>query len=153
MNSFVLFCYSVILSFYLNGKMYDKAKLLEILLDPDCRTIKDCGKPYPPSAEIYRLISEKMKQSNSYITPKHIYVLINENRNGYKDKILETFNIKVSDEVSYNTSACSMKSVKNDSINTLSKEFDLIILAEQWKTIMPLRKLYGKRYKYVLQSD
>lgn len=81
--------------------MYDNTKLLEILLDPD-RTIKDCGRPYPP-AEIYRLISEKMKESNSYITLKHIYVLINGNRNGYKDKILETFNIKASDKEISNT--------------------------------------------------
>jgi len=90
-----------------------------------------------------------MKQSSSYITPKHIYVLINENRDGYKDKILEAFNIKVNDEkISYNTSFCSIETVKN----ALSKEFDIIISAEQWKTIMPLRKIYGKRYRYVLQS-
>lgn len=129
--------------------MYDKTKLLEILLDTDFRTIKNCGRPYPPSAEIYRIISEKMKQFNSCITPKHVYVLINENRNGFKDKILEAFNIKVNDgEVSHNISSCSIETVKNDSINTLSKEFDLIISAEQWKTIMPIRKLYGRRYKY-----
>lgn len=53
--------------------MYDKTKLLEILLDKDYRTIMDCGRPYPPSAEIYCIISEKMKQLNSHITPKHLY--------------------------------------------------------------------------------
>lgn len=96
-----------------------------------------------------------MKQLNSHITPKHIYILINENKNSFKDKILEAFNIKVNDEeVSHNISSCSIETVKNDSINKLSvKEFDLIISTEQWKTIMPVRKLYGRRYKYVLQSS
>lgn len=94
-----------------------------------------------------------MKQSNSFITPKHVYVLINENRNGYKNNILKAFNIKVDDRnVSYNTSSCSIETVKNDSINAHKKKFDLIISTEQWKTIMPLWKLYGKRYKCVLQG-
>lgn len=133
--------------------MYDKTKLLEILLNTDCRTIQNCGRPYPPSAEVYRMISKKMMEFNSRITPKHIYVLINENRNGFKDKILEAFNIKINDaDVFHNTSTCSIETIKNDSVNTFSKEFDLIISAEQWKIIMPVQKLYGRRYKYVLQN-
>lgn len=31
-------------------------------------------------------------------------------------------------------------------------KFDLIISSEQWKTIIPIRKLYGRRYRYVLQK-
>lgn len=119
--------------------MYDKTKLLEILLDTDYRTIKDCGRSYPSSAEIYCIISEKMEKLNFNITPKHIYVLINENRNSFKDKILEAFKIKINDEeVSHNISS-SIETAKDDSINRLSvKEFDLIISAEQWKSIMPV---------------
>jgi len=64
---------------------------------------------------------------------------------------LEAFNIKVA-EVSYNASSCSVETIKNDSINSVSKKFDIIISSEQWKSIMPVRKLYGRRFKYVLQS-
>lgn len=39
--------------------MYDKIKLLEILLHPDFRTIDDSGKLFAPSIEIYRVIAEK----------------------------------------------------------------------------------------------
>lgn len=136
----------------LSFKMYDKEKLLEILLRSDLRTIQDNGKPYPPSATIYRIISEKLKELDMNLTPKHIYVIINENRNGFRDKIVKTFNIELNNrDTSYNMSSSSEVS-RNTSINAVSKEFDIIISGEQWKIIMPVRKLYGRRYKYVLQS-
>lgn len=81
-----------------------------------------------------------MKQFNCNISPKHIYVIINENRNRYKDKILKAFNIKVDAEVSFNISSCSVETLKNDSINSVSMEFDIIISSEQWKNIMPVRE-------------
>jgi len=139
------------LHFYIDARMYDKIKLLEILLHSDFRTIDDNGKLFAPSSEIYRVIADKMKQFNCNISPKHIYVIINENRSRYRDKILEAFNIKVA-EVSYNASSCSVETIKNDSINSVSKKFDIIISSEQWKSIMPVRKLYGRRFKFVLQS-
>jgi len=43
--------------------------------------------------EIYRVIAEKIKQLIYNISK--IYVIINKNRSGYKDKILKTFDIKV----------------------------------------------------------
>lgn len=87
------------------------------------------------------------------ITPKHIYVLINENRNGFKDQILKAFNIDVENiETSYSVLSSSIETITNNSINTVSKEFDLIISSEQWRTIVPIKRLYGRRYKYVLQS-
>lgn len=133
--------------------MYDKLKLLEILLDSNFRTLDDNGKVYPPSNEIFRTISKTMLESNHNITPKNIYVIINENRNGYRDKIMKAFNINVQNiDSSYNILSSSTDTVENNFINTLSKEFDIIISAEQWKTIMPVRKLYGRRYKHVLQS-
>lgn len=131
--------------------MYDKIKLLEILLQRDFCTIDDSGKPFPPSYEIYSIIAEEMKKFNCTVTPKHIYVIINQNRGGYKDKILKAFDIKI-DDVSYNISSCSIETRKNDSIISVSKEFDIILSSEQWKGIIPIRKLYGRRFKYVLQS-
>jgi len=133
--------------------MYDKKKLLEVLLRPDFRTIDDSGKPFPPSTKIYRIIADKMKEFNCNISPKHIYVIINENRNGYKNKILTAFSINVDDaKVSNNISSCSVETAKSNSNNSVSKEFDIIISSEQWKNIMPVRRLYGRRFKYVLQS-
>lgn len=146
---------SVIQRFYFKPtcKMYDKEKLLEILSHTDFRTVQDNGKPYPPSAEIFRIISNRLKEFNINIKPKHIYVIINENRNGFRDKILKAFNIEVGNtNTSYNVSSSSIETITNDSINAFSQEFDLIVSSEQWKTIMPIRKLYGRRYKYVLQS-
>jgi len=94
-----------------------------------------------------------MKEFNCNISPKHIYVIINENRNNYKDKILTAFNIKVNDEeVSNNISSCSVETAQNNSSNSVSKEFDKIISSEQWKNIMLVQRLYGRRFKYVLQS-
>lgn len=120
----------------------------------------DSGKSFPPSSEIYRIIAEKMKEFNCNISSKHIYTIINENRlcsensckDRYKDKIKEVFNIKDDVEVSPNVSYCSVETPKNDSINSISKEFDIIISSDQWKSIMPVRRLYGRRFKHVLQS-
>lgn len=68
------------------------------------------GRSYPPSKEIYSTISQKMKEFNSDITSKHIYVLINENRNGFKNKIMEFFNIdRENVETSYNVSSTSIE--------------------------------------------
>jgi len=62
---------------------------------------------------------------------------------------LTAFNIKVDDaEVLNNLSA----PLKNISSNSVSKKFDIIISSEQWKNIMPVQRLYGRRFKYVLQS-
>lgn len=95
-----------------------------------------------------------MKELNNNITPKHIYVLINENRNGFKDQVMKTFGIdgeKI--ETSYNDSSSNDSCIEaNNSIDVFSKKFDLIISSEQWKTIMPIRKIYGRRCRYVLQS-
>jgi len=82
------------LHFYIDARMYDKIKLLEILLHSDFRTIDDSDKPFAPSTEIYCVIAEKMKQFNCNISSKCIYVIINENRSEYKNKILKIFNIK-----------------------------------------------------------
>lgn len=70
--------FSVIQRFcFIRCKMYDKQKLLEILLDADFQIIQNNGRPYPPSTEIYRTISEKMKEFNNNITSKYIYIRYN----------------------------------------------------------------------------
>lgn len=133
--------------------MYDKVKLMEILLHPNFRTVDDSGKPYVPSSKIYYIISEEMKKFKCNISPKHIYVIINENRSGCKDEILKAFDIKARDSIaSHNISSCSVETATN-SMSTVLKEFCIIISSEQWKAIMPVRKLYGRNnYRYVLQS-
>lgn len=79
--------------------MYDKSVLLEILLQDECRTLNDDGKPYSPSAFVYTFCANKMRERDFNITSKHIYVIVCENRNGYKDK-LHHFGI-VSHETEY----------------------------------------------------
>jgi len=117
------------LLFFIDITMYEKNKLLEVLLRPDFWTIDDSDKPFSLSIKIYRIIADKMKEFNCNISPKHIYVIINENRNGYKDQILTSFSNKVDDaEVSNNIFSCSVESNSN---NSVSKEFDIIILSEQ----------------------
>lgn len=65
---------------------------------------------------------------------------------------MKAFNINAENtESSYNVSFSSIETI-NNSANALSKEFNIIISDEQWKTIMPIRKLYGRRYRYVLQT-
>lgn len=94
-----------------------------------------------------------MAKYNSNISPKHIYVIINQNRGGCKDKMLKAFDINIHEaEVSRNASFNSVETIKNISFQTVSNEFDIILSSEQWKNIMPIRKLYGRRWKNVLQS-
>lgn len=83
------------------------------------------------------------------ITPKYIYVIVRENRNRYKDKLQQHFgitlheNINESDETSYsdtvvNTSASSVMLNK--------KKFDIIVSAEKWRIIKPIRKYITNAY-------
>lgn len=93
--------------------MYDKSKLLEILLNPDFCAVNNSGKPYAPSHKIYRIIAEEMAKYNSNISPKHIYVIINQNRGGCKDKMLKAFDINIHEaEVSRNASFNSVETIK-----------------------------------------
>lgn len=55
--------------------MYDKEKLLKILIDEKYKTIDDDGKVFPPSHVIYRCISEALINSGSHVTPKRIYTI------------------------------------------------------------------------------
>lgn len=123
--------------------MYDKFILFEILLQDECRTLNNDGKPYPPSALVYTLCANKMRERSLNITPKHIYVIIRKNRNGYKDKLQYHFGIRshdmdinevnktsYSDDTVMNTSASSVILEKND--------FNIVIAAAKWQMIKPI---------------
>ncbi|KOB64605.1 Uncharacterized protein OBRU01_23985 [Operophtera brumata] len=73
---------------------YDKDALREILSDADYRTIDDGGSLLPPSNEIFQIISEKMAEKGSLITPMHVYTIIHKNRAGFRDMILKVFDIQ-----------------------------------------------------------
>jgi len=91
--------------------MYDKSVLLEILLQDDYRTLDSDGKPYPPSASVYTIISQKMHERNCNITAKHIYVIVNENRNGYKNLLLQHYNINTDCQIEKNINNTSISEV------------------------------------------
>jgi len=62
--------------------MYDQNKLIQILSTPEYKCFDQNGKCFPPSNPIYIKINEKMNELDSYITPKHIYTILNTDRRG-----------------------------------------------------------------------
>lgn len=132
--------------------MYDKLKLRDILLQSDCRTLDDVGYPFPPKADVYKLISSKMKNDGSDISAKHVYVIVRENRNGYTDLIKKAFSIKTNDA---RRSQChSTLNSTNATENSIShsEHFDLFVSAEKWREMKPTCKIYCGRSYQVLQS-
>ncbi|KOB61895.1 Uncharacterized protein OBRU01_25170 [Operophtera brumata] len=128
---------------------YDKVALREILSDADYRTIDDGGSLLPPSNEIFQIISEKMAEKGSLITPKHVYTIINNNRAGFRDMVLKVFNIQeqvvsiCENDYDYSAENCA-----EDSTDTLTSstsiKVNLVISQEKWQTIAPQEKIYGK---------
>jgi len=55
--------------------MYDQNKLIQILSTPKYKCFDQNGKCFLPSNPIYIKLSEKMKELDSYITPKHLYTI------------------------------------------------------------------------------
>lgn len=53
--------------------MYDAEKLLALLICEDYRAVDDNGKPYCPSHDIYKNISQKMIECDSNISAKSTY--------------------------------------------------------------------------------
>lgn len=134
--------------------MYDKTILLEILLTDECRTLDNDGKPYPPTAPVYSTISEKMRERDSTISAKHVYVIVRQNRNGFNDLLQRHFNINPIERHEFSDTRDST----NDSINTSgsqtlhSKEFNIVISAEKWQLMKPIKKIYNNHAYSVLQS-
>lgn len=73
--------------------MYDKEKLHDIITKDEYRTIGDDGKIFPPSHDIYRIISQTLTSNESHITPKNIYTILKNDRNGMYSAALKAFDI------------------------------------------------------------
>lgn len=88
-----------------------------------------------------------MQECDSKITPKRVYVIIRENRNGYKDILLKHLGIKSREEEKFDSS-CNFESINasDASIALHSKTFDLIVSADKWLTMKPIKKLYNRVY-------
>jgi len=82
--------------------MYDQNKLIQILSIPEYNCFDQNGKFFPRSNPIYIKISEKMKELDFYITPKHIYTILNIDRRGIYSSILKEFGIERNIENSLN---------------------------------------------------
>ena len=129
---------------------YDKVALQQILLDPKNCPLNSKGRILPPSDEIFRTISRLMENNGSKITPKHIHTIINNNRNGFKDYILEKCSIQEQDLTPCDNDDLSITAcTSNESTDTqrtlVTREMNLVISSEKWRAIRPQEKMYGKR--------
>jgi len=115
--------------------MYDKEKLHDILINDEYRMIDDNGKIFPPSHDIYRTISETLKNSGSHITPKHIYTILKNNRNGLYNAVLRAFGVAAYNESKNSDSTFNVTELNDTSES--SKSFKLIISEEKWAQIKP----------------
>lgn len=129
--------------------MYDKEKLCDIITNDEYRTIDDKGNVFPPSHGVYHMISQTLENSGSYITPKHVYTIVKNNRNGIYNIVLQAFN--VDKKTTCNDSKNSTFNV-TDTSNTSARliNFELIISEEKWAQIKPTRQTYGRdKRKYM----
>jgi len=124
--------------------MYDQNKLIQILSTPEYKCFDQNGKCFPPSNPMYMKISEKMKELDSYITPKHIYTILNTNRRGIYSSILKEFGIERNIENSLNESECNVSSFER-SFEGDHRTFKLVISDRNWTQIKPVAKQYSNR--------
>lgn len=72
---------------------------------PEYKCFDQNGKCFPPSNPVYLKISEKMKELDSHVTPKHVYTIINNDRQGITSEILKEYDITINNiENSFNES-------------------------------------------------
>lgn len=130
--------------------MYDRQKLFETLGRAEYRTIDENGKILSPSHDVFKNISNHMHSLGSPITPKHVYTIINTNRNGMKDYVMRMFNINKSAEMnkSVDDNTFDLSNASNVS-NIQNVTFSLVLSNDVWKTVKPTKKTYCNR-KYVL---
>lgn len=127
--------------------MYDKEKLRDILINDEYKTVDDNGKIFPPSHDIYRMISETLINSGSHITPKHIYTILKNDRNGMYSAVLKTFGIDKKAAIQINHSKDSTfnaTDLDNSSTSVSLQKFNIIISEEKWAQIKPTRQTYGR---------
>lgn len=127
--------------------MYDKGKLRDVLTNEKYKTIDNEGKVLPPSDPIYALISETLVTNESkYISSKHIYTILKNDRNGMYSAVLKAFSIKRDDTNDSKDSSYNITDLSDiNCSDTTPKKFKLIITEEKWMGIKPIRQKYGQK--------
>jgi len=137
---------------------YDKQILKKILLQYECRTLDINGRTLPPSNPVYRLIANCMAVRGSHIEPRHVYTIINEDRNGFKTLIAITHNVKSEVEKSFDVSdsivddISNVDSSSNTSESVFSKKIKLILSPQKWLEICPKKKISSGRIYWKFQE-
>ena len=131
--------------------MYDKDILLQILINPSFRTVDLSGKILPPRDAIYVKISEEMKTRGSYISPQHVYTILNNNRGIFLSEILRAYNIEQRQFVQHSeSSTTNVSHIDNESQTKrkISMTYKIVVSAENWAAMKPESYNYGDK-KYV----
>lgn len=132
--------------------MYDKGKLFDILTNKDYRTVDDNGKVFPPSHQIFTIISETLTAKEVCTTAKHIYTILKNDRSGMYSAVLQTFQINNKDiNDDSKNSSLNITDFNNSSTNKNEtvKNFKLLISEEKWLSMKPIRQTYrrhGRNY-------
>lgn len=133
--------------------MYDKNKLLDILIKSEYKTVDNDGKIFTPSHDVYAKISETLQNSGSHITAKHIYTILKNDRNGIYTAVLKAFGINKKTTIQSNESKDSTFNITalNDTSTTESANvFNLIISEETWTQIKPAQQIHAcNKRKYM----
>lgn len=139
---------------------YDKLALGEILLQSDCRTLDSRGKILPPSNAIYGVIAERLALRGSHIDPKHIYTIINQDRNGFRTQIAtfykldttfskdESNTVNSSSAISYGSNTSHLL----DKTQPQSKKIKLVLSYEKWLEIKPKKIMSSGRAYWKFQN-
>lgn len=123
--------------------MYDKEKLLKILIDEKNKTIDDDGKVFPPSHVIYRCISEALINSGPHVTPNHVYTILKNDRSGMYKAVLNAFSIDKKEIYNESKGSSFNETEKNDnSACKENKKFKLLIAEEKWAQMKPSESRY-----------
>lgn len=92
-----------------------------------------------------------MALRGSYIDPRHVYTIVNENRLGFRTLIAATYKIDPEGDIS-NSSDSNIDSSCNLSESAYSKKIRLILSAQKWLEISPKKKISSGRIYWKLQE-
>lgn len=143
---------------YIDRLPYDKLILGEILLQNDCRILDVNGKILPPSHPVYRFVANRMALRSSHIEPRHVYTIVNEDRNSFKTLIASTHKIDPEGDKNFNISNRSFDADSstdpncNSSENINCKKIRLVLSAQKWLKISPKKKVSSGRIYWKLQE-
>lgn len=134
--------------------MYDKPYLKRLVSLPQYRPIADDGKLLPPSNPVYKDISQGMKEIGCEMSPKHIYTILNQNRNDFYNHVLDTFmpdflaqkaNTNIDTGIiNYVMEPTSPPTTEKDIVH---KEFTVMISVYKWNSIKPEEKSKVRQLK------